>query len=145
MRLRSWLAVIAVSFLFWVSTWIYSPVALALIQIKLSDLSYRQCPPEIAQGIVSAGGRSSAAKCFLVSGKAENKSGKTVVNADIFGRIYDANNNPIFQNRNRLGSIEEVPPGVSDFEIRITVAANQPTPLKLKQFKASGFTGRVRR
>jgi hypothetical protein len=38
-----------------------------------------------------------------------------------------------------------VPPGVSDFELRITVPANQPTPLQLKQFKASGFTGKVRR
>jgi len=37
------------------------------------------------------------------------------------------------QNRTRLGSITEVPPGVSDFELRISVPANQPTPLKLKQ------------
>lgn len=145
MRLRSCFTLIAVSLLFWISTWAFSPAALALVQIKLSNLSYRECPPELAQGMVTAGGGSQAAKCFLVSGKAENKSGKTVVNADIFGRIYDANNNPIFQNRNRLGSVEELPPGVSDFEIRITVAANQPTPLQLKQFKASGFTGRVRR
>ena len=49
------------------------------------------------------------------------------------------------QNRTRMGAIDEVPPGVSDFELRITVSANQPTPLKLKQFKAAGFTGLVRR
>jgi hypothetical protein len=49
------------------------------------------------------------------------------------------------QNRNRLGAIEEVPPGESNFSIRISVAANQPEPLKLKQFRASGFSGQVRR
>ncbi len=69
---------------------------------------------------------------------------KTVYDADIFGRIYDANNNTVMQNRTRVGSISEVPPGESTFEMRITVPANQPTPLKLKQFKASGFTSKVR-
>ena len=66
-----------------------------------------------------------------------------VYDADVFGRILDANNEPTLQNRNRVGSIAEVPPGVSDFEVRITVPANQPTPLKLKNFKASGFTTKV--
>jgi hypothetical protein len=145
MRLRGWLATVTISFLFWVISWVFAPAALALIQIQLSDISYHDCPPELAKGTVSSGGSSSPASCFLVTGKAENKSGKMVVNADIYGRIYDANGNSVMQNRTRLGSIDEVPPGVSDFELRITVPANQPTPLQLKQFKASGFTGKVRR
>ena len=77
--------------------------------------------------------------------KANNSTFKTVYDADIYGRIYDANNNPILQNRTRLGSIPEVPSGESDFELRISVPANQPEPLQLKQFKASGFSGMVRR
>jgi hypothetical protein len=85
------------------------------------------------------------ANCFIVTGKAENPTGKPVVNADIFGRIYDANNDSVMQNRTRLGAIAEVPPGISDFELRISVPANQPLPLKLEQFKAAGFTGTVRR
>ena len=47
-------------------------------------------------------------------------------------------------NRGRVGTILEVPPGVSDFEIRISVPANQPTPLTMKKFKASGFAQKVR-
>ncbi len=144
MKLRGWLAIVTASCLLWLVSWVYTPTALALTQIELSNLSYHECPPELAQGTVTAGS-SQAATCFLVTGKADNKSGKLVVNADIFGRIYDANNEPVFQNRTRLGSIEEVPPGVSDFELRISVPTNQPTPLKLKQFKAAGFTGKVRR
>ncbi len=145
MRFRAWLATVTISSLLWVVSWVFPPPALALVQIQLSDVSYHECPSELAEGTVTSGGTTSAANCFIVTGKAENSSGKPVVNADIFGRIYDANGNSVLQNRTRLGSIDEVQPGVSDFELRITVPANQPTPLQLKQFKASGFTGKVRR
>ncbi|HEY9669382.1 MAG TPA: hypothetical protein V6C91_21395 [Coleofasciculaceae cyanobacterium] len=144
MGFRAWLATVTLSCLFWVVSWVFAPATLALTQIQLTDLSYHECPAELGEGAVSAG-TASPANCFLVTGKAKNASGKMVVNADIFGRIYDANGNPVLQNRNRLGAIDEVPPGVSDFELRISVPANQPTPLQLKQFKASGFTGTVRR
>lgn len=138
------IALFLVTCLTWMLTTLVAPSAQALTQIKLSNLSYHECPPELAQGTV-ASGTSLAANCFIVTGKAENTSGKPVVNADIFGRIYDANNDSVMQNRTRLGSIEEVPPGISDFELRISVPANQPTPLQLKQFKAAGFAGTVRR
>ncbi|MBC5796435.1 biotin carboxylase [Sphaerospermopsis sp. LEGE 00249] len=138
------LKLILISCLLVFCSWVFTLPAQALTQIKLSDLSYQDCPPELAQGAVVSNG-SGSANCFIVTGKAENSTYKTVYDADIYGRIYDANNNPILQNRTRLGSIPEVPPGVSNFELRISVPANQPTPLKLKQFKASGFSGKVRR
>jgi hypothetical protein len=125
-------------------SWVWTPTALALTQIKLSDISYHDCPLELATGIVGSSGSNSAA-CFIVTGKAENSTRKTVYDADIFGRIYDANGDSTLQNRTRLGLIAEVPPGVSNFELRITVPSNQPLPLQLKQFKAAGFSGRVRR
>ncbi len=143
MRFRAF-AVVLVSCLIGIITWVFTPPALALTQIKLSDISYQECPSELAKGAVTSGTTRNA-NCFIVTGKAENKSGKPVYNADIFGRIYDANDDSIMQNRTRLGSIEEVPPGSSDFSLRISVPANQPTPLKLKQFKAAGFSGTVRR
>ncbi|MEH2149817.1 biotin carboxylase [Nostoc sp.] len=143
MQLRS-LTVVFISCLISFLSWVIVPPAVALTQIKLFDVSYKDCPPELSQGAVLSSG-SAAANCFIVIGKAENGTNKTVYDADIFGRIYDANNDSVMQNRTRLGSITEVPPGISDFELRISVAANQPTPLKLKQFKAAGFSGQVRR
>jgi hypothetical protein len=119
------------------------PTAIAVTPIKLFDISYKDCPAELAQGSVTSGGSSEPANCFLVTGKAKNNSGKTLFDADVFGRIYDANNEPALQNRTRIGSIPEVPPGISEFEVRISVSASQPTPLKLEQFKASGFAGKV--
>jgi hypothetical protein len=129
---------------FWaMSAWV-TPAAFALVQIPLSNISYHECPPELAEGAVTSGS-SMAANCFIVTGTAKNSTGKPIINADIFGRIYDANNDSVMQNRTRLGAIAEVPPGDSTFELRISVPANQPTPLQLKQFKAAGFTGTVRR
>jgi hypothetical protein len=116
----------------------------ALTQLKVSDVSYHECSSEMSANLVTSDGSGDAANCFIITGKVNNTSGKPVVDADVFGRIYDANGNPTLQNRTRLGTIEEVPLGVSDFEIRISVSANQPTPLKLEQFKASGFASRVR-
>ncbi|BAZ69963.1 hypothetical protein NIES4106_47440 [Fischerella sp. NIES-4106] len=143
MLVRS-LTVIFFSCLLGVLSWVFTDPAIALTQIRLFDLTYKDCPVEIGKGAVTSG-TTMAANCFLVIGKAENSTYKTVYDADIFGRIYDANNNPVMQNRTRLGSIPEVPPGINDFELRISVAANQPTPLKLKQFKAAGFGAQVRK
>lgn len=144
MKFRS-VSVVVVSCLIGLFTLLFAPPALALTQIKLYDLSYNDCPAELAKGAVTSTGVSRAANCFMIVGKARNDTNKPVYDADIFGRIYDANGEPVMQNRTRLGSINEVPPGVSDFELRISVPANQPTPLELKQFKAAGFSGMVRR
>ncbi|MGL5035515.1 MAG: hypothetical protein ACRC6M_17150 [Microcystaceae cyanobacterium] len=130
--------------LFSLMTLAIAPTAWALSEIPLTEISYRDCPSEIAEGSVLSGSNE-AANCFLVTGVATNKTGKTVYDADVFGRIYDANNEPAMQNRNRVGAIAEIPPGQSNFEIRISVAANQPTPLRLAQFRARGFTGKVRK
>ncbi len=142
--MRRAFAVVVLTCFLGIITWVFTPPALALTQIKLSDISYQECPEELAQGAVTSGTTMSA-NCFIVTGKAENNSGKPVYDADIFGRIYDANNDSVMQNRTRLGSIAEILPGVSDFQLRISVPANQPLPLKLKQFKAAGFSAQVRR
>jgi hypothetical protein len=143
MSLRPFAIALATVCLWLCTSWL-TPPAWALTQVRLFDLDYHICPEEVGAGTVGSGS-SVAANCFIITGKAENKSGKAVVNADIFGRVYDANDDSVMQNRTRLGAVEEFPPGVSDFEMRISVPANQPTPLKLEQFKAAGFTGEVRR
>lgn len=141
MVLRSMVTGVLVAMLWLLSGW--NLTAEALTPIDLSDVAYKPCPPEYADGIVASGSIQEA-NCFLITGKAINRSSKPVLDVDIFGRIFDANDNPVMQNRGRLGGIPEVLPGESDFELRISVAANQPEPLKLKQFKASGFSAMVR-
>ncbi|MEO0408230.1 MAG: hypothetical protein AAF289_12840, partial [Cyanobacteria bacterium P01_A01_bin.135] len=84
----------------WALSCLWTPAAEALTQVDLFDVSYKDCPPELASGMVVAGSVAEA-DCYLVFGKAKNSTGKPVLNADVFGRIYDANNNPVFQNRTR--------------------------------------------
>ncbi len=127
-----------------VACWLWIPPATALVPVQIADLSYRECDNAVSEGMVLSGSVKEA-NCFIVTGKATNASGKPIVNADIFGRIYDATHNNILPNRNRLGAIDYVPPGESEFEFRISVPANQPLPLQFEKFKASGFTRRVRR
>ena len=127
-----------------ISVWMFNAPAWANIQIKLTNLSYERCTGEAGKNMVLGGGMMSA-KCYLIKGLANNTSGKDVHNADIFGRIYDANGNDIMPERGRVGAVEEIPTGKSDFQIMVAIPAEQPEPLELKQFKASGFAGKVRR
>jgi hypothetical protein len=127
-----------------IASWFWMPPAWAMTQIKLSDMSYHDCPAELAEGLVTSDGSGRPANCFIVTGKAHNPSNKMVYDADVYGRIFDAGENNIMPNRTRIGKIEEVPPGDSDFELRISVPVNYPLPLSFKQFKASGFASSVR-
>jgi hypothetical protein len=122
----------------------FVPPALAVTQIELTEVSYKECPADVAEGAVTSGGVTQSASCFLVIGKTKNPSSKTVFDADVYGRIYDADNNLVLQNRSRVGLIEEIPPGLSDFEMRISVPSNTTMPLQLKKFKAAGFTRKIR-
>jgi hypothetical protein len=139
---RSLLTILSAALLF-LSSFCLTPTAEAVVPITISDVSYTNCSVEFAKGNVTSGGNTQEATCYMITGKAINKSGKTLYDADVFGRIYDANNEPVLQNRSRVGSLAEVPPGESEFQLRISVPSNQPTPLKLKQFKANGFSSHV--
>lgn len=134
----------ALSLMICLCTLSFSNAAWANVQIKLTNVIYEPCTGEAGKHMVLGGGVMSA-KCYMIKGNANNTSGKVVYNADIFGRIYDANGNDAMPERARLGAVEEIPAGKSDFEIMVAIPAEQPEPLELKQFKASGFAGKVRR
>ncbi|MGD1897411.1 MAG: hypothetical protein ACFB16_10730 [Phormidesmis sp.] len=122
------------------------PAAHALTQIALKDLAAEECPADAAYAEnLTTSGSSMAATCYLIKGIAVNNSAKDIMDADIFGRIYDAEGNSVMKNRYRLGGIEYVPIGESEFSFRISVPSVQPAPLRLDKFKASGFASKVRR
>ncbi|MGD1866760.1 MAG: hypothetical protein ACFB0D_19585 [Phormidesmis sp.] len=124
----------------------WAPAAHALTQIALKDLVAEECPADAAYAEnLTTSGSSMAATCYLIKGTAVNNSAKDIMDADIFGRIYDAEDNSVMKNRYRLGGIEYVPIGESEFSFRISVPSVQPAPLRLEKFKASGFASKVRR
>lgn len=139
-RLFSLFLVTCLCFFSWV------PAAHALTKIDLKDLIAEECPADAdyAENLTTSGS-SMAATCYLIKGTAVNNSAKDIMDADIFGRIYDAEDNSVMKNRYRLGGIEYVPMGESEFSFRISVPSVQPAPFRLEKFKASGFASKVRR
>ena len=123
-----------------------APPAHALTQVALTDLVAEECPADAAYAEnLTTSGSSMQATCYLIKGTAVNDSGKDIMDADIFGRIFDADGNAVMKNRYRLGGIEYVPAGESNFSFRVSVPSVQPAPLRLEKFKASGFASKVRR
>jgi len=134
------LLIITLCFFSWV------PAAHALTQIKLKNLVAEECPADAAYAEnLTTSGSSMSATCYLIKGTAVNSSAKDIVDADIFGRIYDAEDNSVMKNRYRLGGIEYVPIGESPFSFRISIPTVQKGPFRLEKFKASGFASKVRR
>jgi hypothetical protein len=122
----------------------FSSPAEAMTKIALTNVEANPCPAEMAEGSVTSDGSGRPADCYLISGVATNTTNKIVYDADVFGRVYDNSHNSVMENRTRLGMIPEVPPGKSDFSIRISVPASLEPPLILEQFRSSGFGASVR-
>ncbi len=116
----------------------------AITKIALRDIEANPCPAEMAEGSVTSDGSGRPADCYLISGVATNTTSKVVYDADVFGRVYDKSHNSVMENRTRLGLIPEVPPGDTEFAIRISVPASLEPPLILEQFRSSGFGSAVR-
>ncbi len=116
----------------------------AMTKIPLTKVEANPCPAEMAEGSVTSDGSGRPADCYLISGVATNTTNKVVYDADVFGRVYDSEHNSVMENRTRLGLIPEVPPGKTDFSIRISVPASLEPPLILEQFRSSGFGSAVR-
>lgn len=116
------------------------------IGLDLANLQVVDCPdtPEYAN-LTSSGASAREANCYLVQGTVVNTSQREIYNADVFGRIYDANGNDVMPERTRLGAIDVVPMGESPFSIRLSVSPDNAMPLQLEQFRAAGFAGAIRR
>eukprot|EP00250_Pteridium_aquilinum_P013984 c21704_g1_i3 orf=76-720(+) len=120
--------------------------AYADVKIALSNMQATEVPCPEGQTTVT-GGTSFGATCFRVTGDALNPSNQSVYNADIFGRVYDAQGEPALDAAEnlRIDTIAEIPPGKSKVSFQITVNAAQAKlgALELKNFKATGFLGKV--
>ena len=84
------------------------------------------------------------ASCYALRGVVTNPGRKPVVDTDVFALILDASGEPVLQNRTRVGSIGDVPPGDSPFALRLAVPMGTPGPLSFRNVKARGFSAPVR-
>jgi hypothetical protein len=88
--------------------------------------------------------RPAGASCYALRGTVLNPGRKPAVDTDLFALIVDSSGEPVLQNRTRVGSIGDVPPGSSSFAVRLSVPAGTPGPLSFRNVKARGFSAPVR-
>jgi hypothetical protein len=112
-------------------------------ELQVSELSIELCPAEDI-GAQPELLRPAGASCYALRGNVLNPSRKAVVDTDVFALIVDSSGEPVLQNRTRVGSIGDVPPGTSAFALRLSVPAGTPGPLSFRNVKARGFSAPVR-
>lgn len=123
-------------------------LAIGPVSVKLDGIVLTRVPcgsGAATVGGVTFSGSGSKAACLDVSAQATNPDKKPLFNADVFGRIYDANQEAMIDDSEnyRVAYIDEIAPGKSEVHFRLQVPLEQyelgaPT---LRGFKATGFPG----
>ncbi|MCP9817994.1 hypothetical protein KBZ18_00630 [Synechococcus sp. Cruz-9H2] len=113
------------------------------LDLAVTEISLEPCPtadpgsqPELK--------RPSGASCYALRGTVNNPRSQPVIDTDLFAVISDSSGEPVLQNRTRVGSIGDIPPGESSFALRLAVPAGTPGPLQVSHAKARGFNAPVR-
>jgi hypothetical protein len=120
-----------------------APPAAWAADLQVSEVTLEPCPTEDV-GAQPELRRPAGASCYALRGTVLNLGRKPVVDSDVFALIVDSSGEPVLQNRTRVGSIGDVPPGSSAFALRLSVPAGTPGPLSFRNVKARGFRAPVR-
>jgi hypothetical protein len=123
--------------------WQMLPAPAAAAELQVGQVRLEPCP-EADPGSQSGMRRPSGASCYALRGEVTNPGRQTVVDTDVFALILDASGEPVLPNRTRVGSIGDVPPGRSDFALRLAVPAGTPGPFQVGKVRARGFSAPVR-
>ena len=142
-RLEARLGRLLISALSLVLIGLLAPSAAWATELGVSDGRLDPCPTTDV-GAQPELGRPSGASCYALRGVVHNPTAKVVVDTDVFALILDASGEPVLQNRTRVGSIGDVPPGDSPFALRLSVPMGTPGPLSFRNVKARGFKAPVR-
>jgi hypothetical protein len=141
LRRRAWRGLLCLPLVALLLLAIPSPVWAA--ELAVSEVMLEPCP---ADDIASQPElrRPSGASCYALRGVVINPGRRTVFDTDVFARIIDASGEPVLPNRTRVGSIGDIPPGRSEFALRLAVPAGTPGPFAVRNVKARGFSAPVR-
>lgn len=111
--------------------------------LQVSQVRLEPCPAADA-GSQPELVRPSGASCYALRGRVTNPGRQPVVDTDVFALILDSSGEPVLPNRSRVGSIGDVPPGESEFALRLAVPAGTPGPFVVRNARARGFKAPVR-
>jgi hypothetical protein len=120
------------------------PVSVPLERVTYEDVP---CPAGTKVSVGGAVQIKSEIACVAFTARASNPSGKSLNNADVYGRVYDGAGSPVtdVSENNRIAYVDEVKPGESEvtFTLRMSRAQLDAGELTWKGLKASGFAGKI--
>jgi hypothetical protein len=123
--------------------WQLLPASATAAELQVGQVHLEPCPTA-DPGSQSGLRRPAGASCYALRGEVLNPGRQTVVDTDVFALILDASGEPVLPNRSRVGSIGDIPPGRSEFALRLSVPAGTPGPFQVRKVRARGFSAPVR-
>ena len=109
------------------------PHDLAAAELKLSELDLVNCETADPASKQPKGYRSG---CYILNGVISSDAKSVIKDVDVFAFIYDASDEEVLPNRPRIGSINNVPAGVSRFSVRVPIPSFAIPPFAIKNPKA---------
>ena len=127
----------------------FAALAVGPVSVPLERVTYEDvpCPAGTKASVGGAVQIKSEIACVAFTARASNPSGKSLNNADVYGRVYDGAGSPVtdVSENNRIAYVDEVKPGESEvtFTLRMSRAQLDAGELTWKGLKASGFAGKI--
>ena len=103
------------------------------IELKLSQLDLNKCDTADPASKQPKGYRSG---CYILDGEISSNAKSPIKDVDVFAFIYDASDEEVLPNRPRIGSINNVPVGTSNFSVRVPIPSFAIPPFSIKKAKA---------
>ena len=102
-------------------------------ELKLNGLDLVDCETADPASKQPRGYRSG---CYILNGEISSDAKSTIKDVDVFAFIYDSSDEEVLPNRPRIGSISNVPVGLSRFSIRVPIPSFAIPPFVIKNPKA---------
>ena len=103
------------------------------LDLELSQLELVKCETADPASKQPKGYRSG---CYILDGQIKSTAKSLIKDVDVFAFIYDASDEEVLPNRPRIGSINNVPVGTSQFSVRVPIPSFAVPPFTIKKAKA---------
>ena len=103
------------------------------LDLELSQLELVKCETADPASKQPKGYRSG---CYILDGQIKSTAKSLIKDVDVFAFVYDASDEEVLPNRPRIGSINNVPVGTSQFSVRVPIPSFAVPPFTIKKAKA---------
>ena len=124
--------ILSIIFIFCLSFFTVVP-SVESLDLELSQLDLVKCDTADPASKQPKGYRSG---CYILDGEIKSTAKSLIKDVDVFAFIYDASGEEVLPNRPRIGSINNVPVGTSQFSVRVPIPSFAVPPFTIKKAKA---------